>query len=104
VSILVPIILAIALATSLYGQGRQIWHDDQTEQSDKSGKSDEDSSKDKSDKNEEKSSDKNKSGQKSKSGKSGKASSGSSKPRGEAGAERLEWADEAPCYQFGGTP
>ncbi len=54
-SIAVPIILAVALAVSLSGQGRWIWPNYQSEQDEKSEKQDEskdksDESKDKSDK------------------------------------------------------
>ncbi|MBO0752461.1 MAG: hypothetical protein J2P53_10130 [Bradyrhizobiaceae bacterium] len=48
-SILVPIILAVALAVSFYGQAPRNWQSDNVAQGDKSDKSSDDSSKDKSD-------------------------------------------------------
>jgi hypothetical protein len=73
-SIAVPIILAVALATSLYGQAGTIWPNYESEQKDKSDKGDDDSSKDKSGGSDKKSSEKGKSAQKETSGKSVKRS------------------------------
>jgi hypothetical protein len=75
VSILVPIILAVALAVSLYGRAGTIWHNDNAEQTDKS----DDSSKD--------NSDKDKSDGNSKPGKSSGAAA-PSKAKGDAGSKR----------------
>ena len=74
---MVPIILAVALAVSLYGHTGTIWHNDNAEQTDKS----DDSSKD--------NADKDKSDGKGKPGKSGDAAA-SSKARGDAGTKRQE--------------
>jgi hypothetical protein len=84
-SIAVPIILAIALATSLYGQAGVTWPNYQAEENEKSDKSDNDSSKDMAEKADQKSS------EKSKSGKSGKSShTAASKGRRDTRPRRLE--------------
>jgi hypothetical protein len=84
-SIAVPIILAVALAASLYGQAGVTWPNYQAEQNEKSEKSDDDSSKDKGEKVDQKSS------EKSKSGKFGKSShTAASKGRRDARPRRQE--------------
>jgi hypothetical protein len=84
-SIAVPIILAVSLAVSLYGQAGWNWPNYQNEQNDKS---DEDSSKDKSGKDEGSSSEKGKSGQKK--NVYGKASAAASKGRRDPAQRRQE--------------
>jgi cytoskeletal protein RodZ len=87
-SIAVPVILAVALAVSLYGQIGWEWpnyQNEQNEQNEKSKKSDEESSKEKSEKKDESSSEKGKSGQKNKFGKAS-----ASKGRRDAGPRRQE--------------
>jgi stringent starvation protein B len=76
VSILVPIILAVALAVSFYGQGYRNWQNNNAGQNDNSEKSADNSSEDKSDQ-----SDKDKSDDNSKSGKSRNPAAASKKGR-----------------------
>jgi hypothetical protein len=90
-TIAVPVILAVALATSLYSQVGTNWPNYQSEQNDKSDQSSDDSSKDKSDK---ASSDKSKSAQKDTSGKPGGAFGKSSKAAASKGRQ-----DAAPKRQ-----
>ncbi len=85
-SMAVPIILAVSLAASLYGQIGWEWPNYQNEQNEKSKKSDEESSKEKSEKKkDESSSEMGKSGQKNKFGKAS-----ASKGRRDAGPKRQE--------------
>jgi stringent starvation protein B len=81
-SIAVPVILAIALAASLYGQAGVTWPNYQAEQNEKPEKSEENSSKDKAEK---------KSSEKSESGKFGQSSNtAASKGRRDARPRRQE--------------
>jgi hypothetical protein len=87
-SVAVPIILAVALATSLYGQAATSWPNYESETNEKSDKGNDDSSKDKSD---EKSSEKGKSASKKAFGKTGKSSTpGASKVPRDAVPTRRE--------------
>ena len=91
-TIAVPIILAAALAVSLYGQAGTSWPNYHSEQNEKSDQGDE--SKDKPDKSDEskekpdkKSSEKSKSAQKDEYGKSGKNPKAATPPKGRRDAE-----------------